>query len=183
MTEQMEMISRTQRLLEHAEAMRDSMRQLTFDLAARLEVIHEELDWLRERASVDDAHEDSSSHPYVPVSRKTPVPKGIDQASAVERRSMPRRVENPVLVLISDMQPGSQIQESWVVDRSKNGLGLVVQRPIPVGTVVSVRPAHADSRFRWIRVQVKNCRPDDGQWRAGCRFQEVLSLGEIRQFG
>lgn len=184
MTDQMELVSRAQRLVEHAEAVRESVRQFTFDLAARLEVIRAELDWLREQ-SVASVGTESRDHPasFVPVSRRTPIPMVEGEARRVERRHLPRRGANPVLVLISEMQPDSQVQEAWVVDRSKSGLGMISPRPLAVNAVVSVRPAHADSRFRWVRVQVKNCRPEEGQWRIGCRFQEILSLGEIRQFG
>lgn len=81
---------------------------------------------------------------------------------------------------------GSRQEDSWTAelrDISQSGLGLVVNRPFPPATVLTVRLQTAARRFsRTMLVRVKHCaaRPD-GAWHVGCSFAVPLNDDQLKE--
>jgi CheY-like chemotaxis protein len=81
-----------------------------------------------------------------------------------ERRTAPRLAEPQLRVAVREGP------EAAVRDRSREGLGLWLARPLPVGTVLAVRPAGAPEATPWVELRVKHCRPHEHGWAVGCQF-------------
>jgi hypothetical protein len=83
-------------------------------------------------------------------------------------------------------QFGSRQEDSWTAelrDISKSGLGLVVDRSFPPGSVLTVRLQTGANRFsRTMLVRVKHCEPQPGgTWHVGCCFAVQLKDDELQQ--
>src|SRR5687768_12253215 len=59
-----------------------------------------------------------------------------------DRRKAPRRVGGAVDVVLSDADFRADVCSAEVVDRSVDGLKLLVPRPWPAGALLGVRPIH-----------------------------------------
>jgi hypothetical protein len=120
-------------------------------------------------ASVKDA-------PAAPaLSTGAPPAAGSDpflMVSASEKRSLARRGGLTVPVTLC-RAAGSPLVEASVVDRSLQGLGIVIHRPFTRGTLLKVRPRHAPEKMPSVQVEVRNCRHKGKQWLLGCRFLEA----------
>jgi hypothetical protein len=65
---------------------------------------------------------------------------------------------------------------------SLEGLCLWVEDALPVGAVLSVRPA----RLReggWVQVEVRHARPDEGGWELGCSYVQTPTWSVRMLFG
>jgi hypothetical protein len=71
----------------------------------------------------------------------------------------------------------------WVLDRSTEGLGLLVDDRLELGIVAGVRPLLANVEFEWIPVRVVYCRAERTSWRVGCQFLTKLAWRDLRSFG
>src|SRR4051812_18350967 len=68
-----------------------------------------------------------------------------------------------VKVVLAD-QDGKRIRtEGWIIDRSQGGLGIAVNTPLPAGTVFSVRALKL-GEGTWVKIEVRNCRPQGDNW-------------------
>lgn len=97
-----------------------------------------------------------------------------------ERRQSFRRGGVPVKV---DIAEGQELEEAWVVDRSKTGLGLHMDKPLKKGAVIKVRPRQAIGAGLWVEVVVANCRAEEDYWKVGCQFVVPPDYGVLRLFG
>ena len=97
-----------------------------------------------------------------------------------DRRATPRRPGNAVAI---DLQDGTALLEGWVRNRSLGGLCLLVDRAVPDGTPLKVRPHKAPDSVPWTTVKVKDCRPDDGWWELNCQFVQTPSWNVLLLFG
>jgi hypothetical protein len=115
------------------------------------------------------------------------VPPAPLAASAPEdgpdQRAEFRRPGNPVLVQIADADQQRSPWNAWVVDRSRRGLLLAVERPLLVGNVYSVRPIQAPPATPWTAIEIRHCSQLDGHWEAGCRFLQLPSVAVVMLFG
>jgi hypothetical protein len=100
-----------------------------------------------------------------------------------ERRATPRRKGNPIEVLLSDATGKGPQRRGRVVDRSLGGLCVAVPDPVPVGTILSVRPATAPPSVPWVQVEVRNQRDCESRWELGCAFVHRPPLNIILLFG
>ncbi|HEY1375184.1 MAG TPA: PilZ domain-containing protein [Gemmataceae bacterium] len=100
-----------------------------------------------------------------------------------EQRTDFRRPGNPVLLLVADADDRRPPWHAWVVDRSRHGLRLAVERPLAVGRVYTVRPAQAPAATPWTALEVRHCGPVDAHWEAGCRFLEPPPIAALMLFG
>jgi len=114
------------------------------------------------------------SHPPAPLA---------DAPIDVEKRSHFRRPGNPILVLVADEDQRRQPWTAWVVDRSRHGLRLAVERPLKVGAVYTVRPNHAPPTTPWSALEVRHCGEVNGHWEAGCRFLKPPPVTVLLLFG
>jgi hypothetical protein len=104
-------------------------------------------------------------------------------ASGDERRTAPRRKDNPIEVHISDAAARAAPAPGRVVDRSVGGLCLAVSDPVEVGTILSVRPATAPASIPWVQIEVRRQTVRAGYWELGCAFVQRPPLSVILLFG
>jgi hypothetical protein len=102
--------------------------------------------------------------------------------SAPDRRSMPRRRGNRVEVYLTDGSKHPPIP-AWVVDRSMGGLCLIVEKPLPEGIILNVRPRQAPQTAPWTPIEIRSCRADDGEWECGCKFVTPPHFNDLLLFG
>lgn len=102
--------------------------------------------------------------------------------SAADRRTAPRRKGNRIEVYLSDDAKRPPLL-GWVVDRSMGGLCLVVDKPLPQGSVFNVRPRKAPQTAPWVAIEVRSCRADDGEWEIGCKFVQTPQWNDLLLFG
>jgi hypothetical protein len=105
------------------------------------------------------------------------------QGSRKERRSGVRRRGNAVAVRVAEEWEKEGREEGLIHDRSTGGLGLVLEREVPVETVLKVRPTSAPVTTPWVEVEVRNCRPLNGKYRVGCQFKRTPSWDVMLAFG
>jgi hypothetical protein len=118
-----------------------------------------------------------------------PPPPGTEEArdpwvkgSAGEQRQAQRRPGHPVAVLVSDADVTVEATQALVTDRSLGGLRMVLDAPVSVGTILSVRPASSEL-IPWVQVEVRSCRSGDTGWDTGCRFLKVPPTSILWSFG
>jgi PilZ domain len=111
-------------------------------------------------------------------------PKPLSQPlSKKERRASMRRHGNPVKVAVANPACPEQPLDGLVLNRSKGGLQLSVNRAVPVGTVLGVRASEAADELPWVQVRVRRCRQHEDQWILGCQFVETLPWSVLLLFG
>jgi hypothetical protein len=94
-----------------------------------------------------------------------------------------RRPGNPVLVHIADADQQRSPWNAWVVDRSRRGLRIAVERPLVVGNVYTVRPIQAPPATPWTALEVRHCGEMDAHWEAGCRFLKPPTVAVLMLYG
>jgi hypothetical protein len=112
-----------------------------------------------------------------------PAPLAGGPAEGPERRCDPRRAGNPVLVLVADADQQRNPWQAWVVDRSRRGLRVAVERPLKVGMVYTVRPAQAPPATPWSALEVRHCSELDGHWEVGCKFLQPPPVAVLMLYG
>jgi hypothetical protein len=90
-----------------------------------------------------------------------------------DQRGMHRRHGNPVEVHVGTPENKKNTTLGSVLDRSVGGVRLAVFSEVEVGTVMSIKPVHADAMVPWVDVEVRSCRrsveiPD--QFEVGCQY-------------
>lgn len=85
-----------------------------------------------------------------------------------ERRLFPRERTPSVRVTITDSGGELTPWDSWIVDRSRRGLGILGPRPVEVGTQLRVRCQGASADGSWVPVEVCRCQPVQRGWSIGC---------------
>src|SRR5262245_12651934 len=97
---------------------------------------------------------------------------GWSKAMAFNRRATPRREGTSVEVDLFD--PEGQIDPipSFVWDRSRGGIGLVVPVQVPIGIVLNAHP-----KVNWneqsVPVEVLTCRRNREGYLLGCKFVQT----------
>jgi len=112
-----------------------------------------------------------------------PVHDPFDHGSITEQRTGVRRKGNPIEVLITDAEATEEPFRGWVVDRSTNGLCLLLHDEIAPGTVLSVKPRQSPPAMPWVRATVRNCKRDTSGYLAGCQFVSTPPWGILLLFG
>lgn len=119
-----------------------------------------------------------------------PIPKlggsgkiGFPATGGKDRRGSTRRAGNPVSILITDSRQNREPISGWVIDRCSDGLGLLVEEALEVGTFASLRPAAEQYSSRWMQVKIVYCHPERSSYRMGTQFVNKPSWGDMRMFG
>jgi hypothetical protein len=107
----------------------------------------------------------------------------FEKGSITEHRISVRRKGNPIEVLITDAEATAEPHRGWVVDRSTNGLCLLLHDEVAVGTVLSVKPRQSPPGMTWVRVTVRNSQRDPSGHLAGCQFVSTPPWGILLLFG
>jgi hypothetical protein len=129
--------------------------------------------------------------PAVPAGRPLRTPTFIPPAplaaappvSGSELRTDFRRPGNPVLVLVADADDQRTPWNAWVIDRSRRGLRLAVEKPLIVGHHYTVRPAKAPATTPWTALEVRHSAEVDDHWEVGCRFLQPPSVAVLMLYG
>lgn len=100
-----------------------------------------------------------------------------------DQRAEFRRPGNPVLVHIADADQQRSPWNAWVVDRSRRGLRIAVERPLAVGNVYTVRPIQAPPTTPWTALEVRHCGEMDDHWEVGCRFLQPPTVAVLMLYG
>ena len=174
-----ELIKQMEGLREQVEALQGAVEQLHAQVCAHGELL------LSERVA---GLSKPSAAPESPAVLPTLLATGDSPPSTLpgerNRRSTPRHRGNPTPVTISNPQRVPTTFRGWVVDRSPDGLRLVTDEMVPVGTLLKVRPTPDDmASVHWYQVEVRSCQPERASWILGCRFPEKISWSDLRQFG
>ncbi|HZZ80501.1 MAG TPA: hypothetical protein VFE62_18500 [Gemmataceae bacterium] len=90
-----------------------------------------------------------------------------------DQRGMHRRQGNPVEVHVGTPEDKKNTTLGSVLDRSVGGVRLAVFSDTEVGTVLSIKPVHADAMVPWVDIEVRSCRrsvemPD--HFEVGCQY-------------
>lgn len=100
-----------------------------------------------------------------------------------ERRQSTRRTGVPTEVQISDPKKPKRIIDGYVLDRSRGGLRLAMEKPVATGVFLNVRPTNAPSEVPWTPIFVRNCNDIGDYFEVGCEFQVELSWNLLLMFG
>jgi len=100
-----------------------------------------------------------------------------------EKRRHPRRNGPPMPIVLSDDRSSGTPTLCRVVNRSQVGLGIVVDKPLPRGAIIRVRPVEAPEDVAWVRLEIRNCGRRRNEWYLGCRFLGELPWSVILLFG
>lgn len=103
--------------------------------------------------------------------------------AADERRQTTRRSGVPTEVQISDPKKPKKIIGGYVLDRSRGGLRLAMEKPIATGVVLNVRPTNAPPEVAWTPIFVRFCNDVGDYFEVGCEFQVELSWNLLLMFG
>jgi len=112
-----------------------------------------------------------------------PAPLAAAPVDGAEQRALFRRPGNAVLVHVADADQQRNPWSAWVVDRSRDGLRLAVERALKVGNVYTVRPVQAPPATPWTALEVRHCSQIDGHWEAGCRFLQPPPVAVLMLYG
>jgi hypothetical protein len=105
---------------------------------------------------------------------------GRPVVSACRRKNL-RRGGRPRRITLSDGLAAPAL--GWVVNRSRGGLGIALDRMVIEGTVIEVRPTDAPEDVPWVQLIVRSCRRKGKRWYIGCQFKAELSWSLILMFG
>jgi hypothetical protein len=100
-----------------------------------------------------------------------------------ERRIKARRTGNVVPVLLAVDPSRDQPLRGWVLNRTSDGLGLLVEEPLEVGSEWHVRPTSREYEPHWFPVKVIACARERLRWRVGCQFIRNHGWAALRGFG
>jgi hypothetical protein len=121
--------------------------------------------------------------PPMPSVPNDPVMDDNFLASPSERRRGIRRHGAPVAIHVATSQGTKGPNCGWVVDRSTEGLCLMVERKVEVGTTLSLLPLRAPPATPHVEVEVKHCRTKEGYFYLGCRFVQTPPWAILLLFG
>jgi hypothetical protein len=99
-----------------------------------------------------------------------------------ERRDGRRRWGNPTAILMT--APGSADQQhGLVVNRSTGGLGILTDKALSPGELVTIRPVEAPSYIPEAHVQIRHCRNVGKAVLLGCEFCQDIPWNVRVWFG
>ena len=102
--------------------------------------------------------------------------QAVTAVQAKEQRHGFRRHGNPVEVLVAAPDDKENPTVGSLLDRSVGGMRLALFHEIKVGSVLAIRPVHADSIVPWIDLEVRSCRPSvdmPDHYDVGCQYVKV----------
>jgi len=130
--------------------------------------------------------ETEDAGPGAPPPGETPPPgtgSPTDSPGFKEQRTSLRRWGNPISIQLYDEMTMNEPLTGWVINRSTGGLGMIVNAPLEVGSVLGVRPAQEGVDRPWVSLRIVYCYPERSSWRAGGAFLVPRSWRDIRIFG
>jgi hypothetical protein len=107
-----------------------------------------------------------------------------------EQRRFARCTKNTVRVF-SQLGAEERLQEGWIIDRSAEGVGLILvlcqlapagDPPAP-GSMVEVKPTNAPGDCPWVRLEVRHVRREAGYWHIGGKLLDAITTEHLPHFG
>ena len=92
---------------------------------------------------------------------------------AKDLRNAFRRHGNPIEVHVATSDDKKDPAIGSVLDRSVGGMKLALYHKVETGTILSIRPVHADGMVPWVDLEVRSCRPSTemfDQFDVGCQY-------------
>lgn len=160
-----------ERLLARVEQMQQAVSQLYVELQA----VHRYL------GAAPQATAAASEVPMA-IPLAAPADSSFYSLRPMDRRTSPRRQVNQILIAISSALDDSKPFTGWVLDYSSHGLGVFVDRKMPLGTELRIRPSQVDG-FPGREAVVRNCQPYLDGWRLGCQLEQAFSRDDLLRFG
>jgi hypothetical protein len=179
----------TEHRLAKVESLQHALAEMQRELTSYREALSRKLGVLQNNAVATMPAPKRDSKP-LPIKRDSkPVPAAAaaaasdDDEPGSERRTSVRRKGNPVPVQITNDGATMEPFQGWVLDRSTGGLRILVDQPVGVGTILSVRPSKAHGSFPWIQIEVRSCKPERTSYAIGVQFVVRPGWGEMQAFG
>jgi len=116
--------------------------------------------------------------------RRKRRPKGL--GTVQERRQQNRQAVDEVRVLVSVAKQTDSPVQAQVLDRSKGGVRLRVEKVFAAGTLLNLRPIKGSGKGSTkssLQVRVKNCLRAGVQWEVGCEFLYPPSAAQLKFLG
>jgi hypothetical protein len=113
--------------------------------------------------------------------RSEATPKDVsqtDQSHGADRRQHPRRACNYQALCRSG---GRAWWPVLFIDLSVGGAGVKLSSPIETGAEVTFTVHRSEGRVLTIRARVRHVEPHDGEWLAGCEFDNLLTEEEYAE--
>jgi hypothetical protein len=114
--------------------------------------------------------------------RHVPLGASPEAVSSPERRATIRYHCAPATLGRVALPPKEETQQGWVLDISRNGLGLLLPRPLPSGLPVLVRMKDtAGANVYDLPGQVVHATKQvaGGEWVVGCRLDAPLTQDDL----
>ncbi len=114
------------------------------------------------------------SQTRVPPNQTTAASRGNKRAT-VRYRCAPATIGK---LYVSDDQ---EYQHAWVLNLSTQGIGLILPRPVPVGTFVVIHIKSTDANRTYeLAGNVMHCTSlPHGEWNVGCELVQALSSEDL----
>jgi hypothetical protein len=103
-------------------------------------------------------------------------------SGGTERRSSQRRWGNPTEVSLTSVLWCESLH-GLVINRSKGGFAIFVDKEVQPTTILSVRPLQAPNYVPAVEIEVKNCRKVRRNYVIGCQASAEIPWNVLAWFG
>jgi hypothetical protein len=110
---------------------------------------------------------------FAPVTDAEPLAAVVPAQKPKDLRGASRRQGNTVAVHIAPLDQKDDPSIGSVLDRSMGGVRLALFNEVEAGTVLAIRPIHADEMVPWVEIEVRSCKLSKemvGQFEVGCQY-------------
>ena len=90
-----------------------------------------------------------------------------------DQRVASRRLGNTVQVYVAPPDCKKDPNIGSILDRSMGGMRIALFYEVEAGTVIAIRPVHADEMVPWVDIEVRSCKASTeipGQFEVGCKY-------------
>ncbi|MEZ6141735.1 MAG: PilZ domain-containing protein [Zavarzinella sp.] len=108
-----------------------------------------------------------------------PIARYDERRKSIRREGMP----TPLTIFDVNAKGKTYTYEAYVLDRSSGGIKVAIDKPIPVGTFLDVRPTNAPDTFDKVSLIVRSCRETQDYFVLGCEFEKPLDISQLLMFG
>ena len=87
-----------------------------------------------------------------------------------EQRASPRLPSGGVRVRLCRAETAEWLEEALVLDEGQGGVGVLCERPLPVGSIVCLSPGQDADVLPPCQAEVRHCCRRERAWAIGCQF-------------
>jgi hypothetical protein len=109
---------------------------------------------------------------------KPSAPPGVADPAVSQSSRDSRRIAMPCMVVIHRADFNDEV-EGWAVERSLEGLAILLDEKYPVGTPLRVRSAKS-ARGTWLDIVVEACQAERANFRVQCTFASPVTWADIQ---